>query len=84
MSCNTECHWTIATWTMYNYSLSTVTVTPKGNCSESSAFTLRTGQSKKISWYDDGKTAYHYTYSPSNKVYTAKYENIMEIHFYSK
>ena len=60
------------------------TITPRGECIESSDFTLRTGQSKKVSWYNDGKTAYHYTYSPSNKVYTAKYESLMEIHFYSK
>lgn len=77
---------TESTWTLVHSAagVNYIDVTPKGDA-DCDTFRLYFGQTKKVTWEDEGDNYYSYEASPSNgSIRAEKYDSLREIVFYAK
>lgn len=85
-SCSDNWTWTKSTWTFENSAagVSRIEVTPKGNA-DCGTFTLYYGQSKKVTWKNEGNDYYNFSWTTyGGKSYTVEYDALQKIVFYTK
>ncbi|MBP3366106.1 MAG: hypothetical protein J6K96_03825 [Treponema sp.] len=85
-SCSDDWTKTESTWTFEHYAagVNYIDVTPRGDA-DCDTFRLYFGQTKKVTWEDEGDNYYSYEASPSNgSIRAEKYDSLREIVFYAK
>lgn len=85
-SCSDDWTWTKSTWTLENSAagVSRIEVTPKGDA-DCDTFTLYYGQSKKVTWKNDGEDYYNFSWTTyGGSSYYTKYDALRKIVFYTK
>lgn len=77
---------TESTWTLVHSAagISRIDVTPKGDA-DCDTFTLYYGQSKKVTWKNDGEDYYNFSWTTyGGSSYYTKYDALRKIVFYTK